>query len=425
MGGAGREFQTPDGMINETSALLDNVNPYSYGPNSARPSTQTSYINHPHMIQKIIPKMFIPGATAELGMPDVALEHALHDGDLTFTLRMPKDMIVGPSEYCHARNLPGRTLAQLVNLSTVNYLLWGLQIGRHSPAVRHNRWQDFYLRLTEGELHNLKDVDTIEKVWLFVQTYLRPFGIMTGSDMQGGQHQGGQNNIATFPVDYVGSFLIDGKARKLNNLWRHGHIAAGDDLVLVLRKTNQSMRNLVHVLTSGSRAFREERTHSDRDWWYLAPEVLKPSTYKEPFIHIGRSQGMYSAYNVGMGMGRVPWDARASILGIGVQVTFAPEFHTPDAMLYKPDAPTVITERAMLESNASETAAVGVTSTAGAAADPGTATGGDGTVPSTGTASTSGSSSRKRRAGKTGATATFAIPTETPAAEAASAEPTD
>lgn len=89
-GGMQSEFQTPDGMINETSALLSNVDAYSYGPNSERPSTQTSYVNHPHRIQKVIPKMFLPAAQAVAGEGDIALEHALADGDLTFTLRMPK-----------------------------------------------------------------------------------------------------------------------------------------------------------------------------------------------------------------------------------------------------------------------------------------------------------------------------------------------
>eukprot|EP00961_Rhodomonas_salina_P103215 1388324-Rhodomonas_salina.1 len=203
------EFQTPDGMINETNALLDNIDAYSYGPNSNRPSTQTSYVNHPHRIQKVIPKIFIPGASGATNR-DVALEHALHDGDLTFTLCMPKEMIVGPSEFCHARNIPGRALAQVVNLATVNYLLWGLQIGRRMGNMRNNRWQDFFLRLTQGQLHHHKDVSTQRAVWFFLQTYLRPFGVMTGSDMQGGQHEGGENRVATYPVDYVGSFLIDG-----------------------------------------------------------------------------------------------------------------------------------------------------------------------------------------------------------------------
>ncbi len=302
------EFQTPDGMINETSALLDNISPYSYGPNSARPSTQTSYVNHPHMIQKIIPKIFIPTAAGTPGAPDVALEHALHDGDLTFTLRMPKEMITGPSEYCHARNLPGRTMAQLVNLSTVNYLLWGLQIGRGSAEnPLNNRWQDFFLRITQGQLHKRKDVRSERAIWFFLQTYLRPFGVMVGSDMQGGQHEGGNNNVATYPVDFIASFLIDGKCRKLNNLWRHSNISAGDDVVLVLRKTDPHMKTIQHVLTSGARAFREERTVSNESWWYLSPEISTYETHKNPHIHIGRAQAMYSSYNVGMGMGRCPW----------------------------------------------------------------------------------------------------------------------
>lgn len=150
------EFQTPDGIIDEATALLDNVDAYSYGPNPQRPSTQTSYVNHPHRIQKVIPKMFIPSANGDRNSPDVALEHSLHDGDLTFTLRMPKEMMTGPSEFCHARNIPGRTLAQLVNLATVNYLLWGLQVGRHSGQnYRNNRWHDFFLRLSQGNFFSI------------------------------------------------------------------------------------------------------------------------------------------------------------------------------------------------------------------------------------------------------------------------------
>lgn len=68
----------------------------------------------------------------------------------------------------------------------------------------------------------------------------------------GGQHEGGENRVATYPVDYVGSFLIDGKCIKINNLWRHNNIAAGDDLVLVLEETKE--KNHYHVLTSGARS---------------------------------------------------------------------------------------------------------------------------------------------------------------------------
>lgn len=341
-GGKNTEFQNPDGMINESNALLDNVNPYAYGPNKARPSTQTSYVNHPHMVQKVMPKIFIPAAKADHNLPDIPLEHSLYDGDLTFTLRMPREMIVGPSEFCHARNVPGRSLAQLVNLATINYLLWGLQIGRRSPNARNNRWQDFYLRLTEGQLHYLKDVDTEEGVWNFVQMYLRPFGVMVGSDKQGGQHEGGNNRIATYPVDFVASFLIDGKCRKLNNLWRHSNISAGDDVGLVLKKTTENEKSIMHVLTTGGRSYRDERTDSDRSWYYLAPAIIGPETHKQPFIHIGRSQGQYSAYNVGMGMGRCPWDARACTLGVGIQVTFCPTFYTPDHVKYRKGTGSIV-----------------------------------------------------------------------------------
>jgi hypothetical protein len=148
--GYNAEFQTPDSIINETTALLSNISAYSYGPNASRPSTQTSYVNHPHRIQKVIPKIFIPAASGDIKTPDIALEHALRDGDLTFTLRMPKEMITGPSDFVHARNIPGRALAQLINLATVNYILWGLQNGRKNNIHSQNRWQDFFLRITQG-----------------------------------------------------------------------------------------------------------------------------------------------------------------------------------------------------------------------------------------------------------------------------------
>eukprot|EP00961_Rhodomonas_salina_P099849 1342993-Rhodomonas_salina.1 len=248
-------------------------------------------------------------------------------------------MITGPSEFCHARNIPGRALAQLVNLATVNYILYGLQVGRRTPNTRSNRWQEYFLKLTQGKLHFLKNVESEEEVWRFLQTYLCPFGTMVGSDMQGGQHEGCGNGVATYPVDYVGSFLIDGKCRKLNNLWRHMNIAAGDDLVLELRKTTDKERSLVHVLTSGSRSFREERTVSNKEWYFLAPAIATPELYdSKPYIHIGRAQAMYSAYNAAFGMGRAPWDARASILGQGIQVTFEPVFDTPSRLLYKSES---------------------------------------------------------------------------------------
>ncbi len=49
--------------------------------------------------------------------------------------------------------------------------------------------------------------------------------------------------------------------------------------------------------------------------------------------------GHYSAYNSGFGMGRCPWDARASVVGAGVQVTFAPILVTPDRLRYAEPSP--------------------------------------------------------------------------------------
>lgn len=331
-GGYGSAFNTPDGIINQTKDLLSNLEPYSYGENAERLSTQTSYVNHPHRYQKIIPKIFIPSALGTPGTPDVALEHAIKEGDVVFALRMPKDMMLGPSEFCAARNLPASSLTPLVNLATVNYILYGLQVGRLSGLQHANRWNTYFLKLTQGKI-TAKTKLTREHVWNFIKTYIKPFGVMYGSDLQGGQHEG-QYGPSNNPVDYVASFLIDGKCIKTNNLWRELNISCGDDLILLLQETNSYQKHITHVLTSGSRSFREERTSSEDAWFYLQPSIRTHKNWSSEHIHIGRSQFVFGAYTAGFGMGRVPWDARASIIGHGIQITFEPIFHDKEESLY-------------------------------------------------------------------------------------------
>ena len=67
-----------------------------------------------------------------------------------------------------------------------------------------------------------------------IKNVIVPIGIPRGSDAQGGQHQGVINKSVTWPVDFVTSLLIDGKAINMVNFWKHEDINAGDDLMLYL-----------------------------------------------------------------------------------------------------------------------------------------------------------------------------------------------
>lgn len=48
-----------DARYNYNSTLLGNLDPYSYGT-ADRVQNQVSYVNKPHSIQKIIPKLYLP-----------------------------------------------------------------------------------------------------------------------------------------------------------------------------------------------------------------------------------------------------------------------------------------------------------------------------------------------------------------------------
>lgn len=49
----------PDGKINYANSLLGDLDPYAYGE-PARLSTQTAYLNIPHVAQRIIPSIELP-----------------------------------------------------------------------------------------------------------------------------------------------------------------------------------------------------------------------------------------------------------------------------------------------------------------------------------------------------------------------------
>jgi hypothetical protein len=51
-----------DASINAGSGLLSDMDPYAYGE-ANRLSTQTAYLNIPHVVQRIVPSVMLPEAT--------------------------------------------------------------------------------------------------------------------------------------------------------------------------------------------------------------------------------------------------------------------------------------------------------------------------------------------------------------------------
>lgn len=269
---------TPDGRIDYASSLLGDVSPYAYGE-ADRLSTQTAYLNVPHRTQRIIPSLDLPEAQPwNAGGSFFRLSHQVDDGDIAFVIRAmfsPYELVAEKKKY----NRQGILYAvdPVVNLATVNYILHGLQrFGYDKENVSwHTMWQalgidqHFAKKFPDGFSKAMTNVDRAingtmsallgnaamtetqrdeeikarfiamaymrylrrEVVDYLIKNIIRPFGVPTGSERQGGQHQG-SNSAITWPVDFVTTLTIDGLVINLVNFWRHEDLNSGDDLML-------------------------------------------------------------------------------------------------------------------------------------------------------------------------------------------------
>lgn len=239
----------PDGLINKAdqnkllqNGLLDMI--YSYGPNPERITTQTQN-NIPNKVQRIIAQLFIPSPQAESSTPqDPLLEHATTDGDLVFTLKINRPMAEDSRRYVIYPAGYSQGCVKLINLATLNYILWGLQVGCMNPTGNY-KWREFFHQLCKGTheplLSRLElgqgegDEMAKEMVWNFLRSYISPYGIQHGFDTQGGQHEGSRTKVVSNAVDYVSAFAVEGKLLKVNNLWKACDVFEDDDVVLSLR----------------------------------------------------------------------------------------------------------------------------------------------------------------------------------------------
>jgi hypothetical protein len=289
---------------------------------------------HPNKVALIIPKLFLPAPESDnFGHGDTALEHSISDGDLVFSLKMGSDMSSFGSMYYMAPYGHAAKTVPLINLATANYILWGLQVGiRREKSIK---WKDFFSKLTNGKLSRYPEELSLKTVWNFIQTYILPFGVMHGSDLQGGQHEGNTNNIVTHAaVDYVSSFAIEGKLLHVNNMWRDFDVHENDDLILALRKMEAPHSDVNFNLSSSTRAFRSERVPVSNSWYFLRPEISEFRSFSDiPYIHIGRSQKHCSMFTRGKDI--CCWDSRMCVVpGAPLQLTFEPGFVNSDAMTY-------------------------------------------------------------------------------------------
>lgn len=253
----------PDGRINATTSLLDNMQPYSYG-SAARLGTSAQGANVPHNVQKIVPEIRLPdsGTVADA----FTLSHAVSDGGVAFVLRYDSHETRAKAITHHQNYLRqglSRAVDHVVSLSVVNYILAGLQERQHyhymktrfpdHPNSLNPQWDDyarmFGYNLQQRAAQVIPGFDISKQRFdlarTFIRDHARPFGVVVGSDKQGGQHQGG-NSIVTFPVDFVVTCTVDGLSENMQNYWGGYDVASGEELqyVLVPEKSTSLMYDL-------------------------------------------------------------------------------------------------------------------------------------------------------------------------------------
>ena len=266
----------PDSRINYGSTLLGDITPYSYG-GPAYLSSQNAYLHTPHRVQKVVPVLHLPEPDRKATF---ALSHGVDDSDLVFVMRLDKNSV-----FCKgtrsARSL-GTVIDPLINLPTLNYILAGLQLGiLMDPEGRHNLWKEFATNLDAIQFPSNRDFTAeplkLEEVVHVVQHCVKPFGIMRGSEKQGGQDEV-TLSASTWPVPFICTLAIDGKESNVVNIWHHHDVSAGDDLVLRL-----GMKPLrTYTLNHYYKRF-ERKTfpvpNPDVVVWQLVPDVLNHDFY--------------------------------------------------------------------------------------------------------------------------------------------------
>lgn len=215
------------------------------------------------------------------------ISHSVDDSDIAFVMRLDRGSSVCTllGEKSAFRQRLGTTVDPFINLCTLNYLLAGLQ-----TCMKHTRpskWTELLVALDKERFGELRRELCFSDIRHIVRNLITPFGIVRGSERQGGQDEVGLSP-ATWPVNFVANLVIDGKERNVVNVWHYHDIDAGDDLVLRLKPMplpGKEGYTLNHYYKSVARhdfeglpeVLAKKFTHV----WQLVPDIFSLEAVKE------------------------------------------------------------------------------------------------------------------------------------------------
>lgn len=259
----------PDGRYNFNDALLSSIAPYA-GPKEGRMGSDRNYQQIPHRKQYPVPKIYLPEPAWDTSAT-FDMSHPIDMGDLVFIVNMHYKHYVLTGSQASVADAQNNTMPNynvFCNICTVNYLLAGI----HNYAVHYIRDNNNANRTTHAwyQLMRCLSLDEIlETIRTRYQTYTRapmpadelenysseiilmlklmlqqlirdnikPLGICSTSEKQGGQHETGYKPVQAAASFYV-TLTVDGQNRDLVNIWR-GVDVEGGDLLLVQLEYNE------------------------------------------------------------------------------------------------------------------------------------------------------------------------------------------
>lgn len=296
-----------DARINYNSTLLGNIKPYTYGEPSHL-QDQTSYWAIPHKIQKIIPELSLPEARSTDNT--FVLSHAVDGGDFAFSLRINRSATTLEKMQTFSKLQLSHVVDPMINLQTLNYLLAGVQ--RYWNDKNRHKWQQFMLDVDFLPHSTSAKCDfTVKDAIRFITDVAKPFGVVIGSEKQGGQHEGSTKPV-TYPVNFITTIAVCGRVENITNMWREHDMSNGDDLIFHLEylpicsKDNSMEYVLNHWRKNLVRQTFEWDPRTGKNFaWQLVPAIYsnhpRPNKkegydYRENgYWHVCRTQQMRAA----------------------------------------------------------------------------------------------------------------------------------
>lgn len=163
------------------------------------------------------------------------ISHPVDDSDVAFVMRLDRHSTV--CSMMGSKSLASRVgtnIDAFINLTTLNYLLAGLQLCYVPSWPEKSKWFDLLHDLDQDRFSTVGHKFCLWDLRYLVRDLIKPFGVVRGSEKQGGQDETGYAS-STWPVSFVCNMVLDGHDRNVVNYWHFHDINAGDDLVFRLK----------------------------------------------------------------------------------------------------------------------------------------------------------------------------------------------